>query len=83
MQLKMCINTGGWNHTTHGEVTKLITFFLSLFVIFTHSGLMYLGSYRPVLEPHTSNSNINLEELGEENRGGQSPKHPHCGPLIV
>ncbi|XP_041671537.1 E3 ubiquitin ligase RNF157 isoform X2 [Cheilinus undulatus] len=50
------------------------------------AGLMYLGGYRPVLEPrphHTSNSNINLEEQGAENRDGQSPKHPRRGPLIV
>ncbi|XP_008294193.1 RING finger protein 157 isoform X2 [Stegastes partitus] len=48
--------------------------------------LMYLGGYRPVLEPlphHTSTSNINLEEQGAENRDGQSPKHPRRGPLIV
>lgn len=47
---------------------------------------MYLGGYRPVLEPrphHTSTSNINLEEQGAENRDGQSPKHPRRGPLIV
>ncbi|KAM6898123.1 E3 ubiquitin ligase Rnf157 isoform 1-T1 [Lycodopsis pacificus] len=50
------------------------------------AGLMYLGGYRPVLEPlphHTSTSNINLEEQGPENRDGQSPKHPRRGPLIV
>ncbi|XP_029312746.1 E3 ubiquitin ligase RNF157 isoform X2 [Cottoperca gobio] len=50
------------------------------------AGLMYLGGYRPVLEPpshHTSTSNINMEELGAENRDGQSPKHPRRGPLIV
>ncbi|KAM7381340.1 hypothetical protein PAMA_012274 [Pampus argenteus] len=50
------------------------------------AGLMYLGGYRPVLEPlphHTSTSNINLEEQGAENRDGQSPKHPCRGPLIV
>ncbi|KAG7240170.1 hypothetical protein INR49_027254 [Caranx melampygus] len=51
------------------------------------ASLMYLGSYRPVLEPHphhTSTSNINLEELGaDNNRDGQSPKHPRRGPLIV
>ncbi|XP_074519113.1 E3 ubiquitin ligase Rnf157 isoform X3 [Halichoeres trimaculatus] len=50
------------------------------------AGLMYLGGYRPVLEPrphHTSTSNINLEEQGAENRDGQSPKHPRRGPLIV
>ncbi|XP_056221468.1 E3 ubiquitin ligase RNF157 isoform X2 [Seriola aureovittata] len=50
------------------------------------AGLMYLGGYRPVLEPlphHTSTSNINLEELGADNRDSQSPKHPRCGPLIV
>ncbi|XP_034413822.1 E3 ubiquitin ligase RNF157 isoform X3 [Cyclopterus lumpus] len=50
------------------------------------AGLMYLGGYRPVVEPllhHTSTSNINLEELGPENRDGQSPKHPRRGPLIV
>ncbi|XP_034563204.1 E3 ubiquitin ligase RNF157 isoform X4 [Notolabrus celidotus] len=49
-------------------------------------GLMYLGGYRPVLEPrphHTSTSNINLEEQGTENLDGQSPKHPRRGPLIV
>lgn len=48
--------------------------------------LMYLGGYRPVLEPrpqNTSTSNINLEEQGAENRDGQSPKHPRRGPLIV
>ncbi|XP_069373864.1 E3 ubiquitin ligase RNF157 isoform X2 [Paralichthys olivaceus] len=48
--------------------------------------LMYLGGYRPVLEPlphHTSTSNINLEEQGADNRDGQSPKHPRRGPLIV
>ncbi|KAG7222286.1 hypothetical protein INR49_027290, partial [Caranx melampygus] len=36
------------------------------------AGLMYLGSYRPVLEPHphhTSTSNINLEELGQTTTG--------------
>ncbi|XP_070707972.1 E3 ubiquitin ligase RNF157 isoform X2 [Pempheris klunzingeri] len=50
------------------------------------AGLMYLGGYRPVLEPlphHTSTSNINLEEQGAENRDGQSPKLPRRGPLIV
>ncbi|XP_034069383.1 E3 ubiquitin ligase RNF157 isoform X5 [Gymnodraco acuticeps] len=50
------------------------------------AGLMYLGGYRPVLEPpahHTSTSNINMEEQGAENRDGQSPKHPRRGPLIV
>ncbi|XP_071319496.1 E3 ubiquitin ligase RNF157 isoform X2 [Trachinotus anak] len=50
------------------------------------AGLMYLGGYRPVLESlphHTSTSNINLEELGADNRDSQSPKHPRCGPLIV
>ncbi|XP_034563202.1 E3 ubiquitin ligase RNF157 isoform X2 [Notolabrus celidotus] len=50
------------------------------------AGLMYLGGYRPVLEPrphHTSTSNINLEEQGTENLDGQSPKHPRRGPLIV
>ncbi|XP_004084310.1 E3 ubiquitin ligase RNF157 isoform X1 [Oryzias latipes] len=48
--------------------------------------LMYLGGYRAILEPrshHTSTSNINLEEQGAENRDGQSPKDPRCGPLIV
>ncbi|XP_034426805.1 E3 ubiquitin ligase RNF157 isoform X2 [Hippoglossus hippoglossus] len=48
--------------------------------------LMYLGGYRPVLEPlphHTSTSNINLEEQGADNRDGQSPKHPRRGPLMV
>ncbi|XP_062234403.1 E3 ubiquitin ligase RNF157 isoform X1 [Platichthys flesus] len=48
--------------------------------------LMYLGGYRPVLEPlphHSSTSNINLEEQGADNRDGQSPKHPRRGPLIV
>ncbi|CAN9509006.1 unnamed protein product [Ophioblennius macclurei] len=48
--------------------------------------LLYLGGYRPALEPHphhTSASNINLEEQGAENRDGQSPKHPRRGPLIV
>ncbi|XP_054860824.1 E3 ubiquitin ligase RNF157 isoform X3 [Amphiprion ocellaris] len=47
--------------------------------------LMYLGGYRPVLEPHhDSTSSINLEEeQGAENRDGQSPKHPRRGPLIV
>ncbi|XP_040922684.1 E3 ubiquitin ligase RNF157 isoform X2 [Toxotes jaculatrix] len=50
------------------------------------AGLMYLGGYRPVLEPlphHTSTSNINLEEQGADNRDNQSPKHPRRGPLIV
>nr|XP_040032571.1 E3 ubiquitin ligase Rnf157 isoform X2 [Gasterosteus aculeatus aculeatus] len=50
------------------------------------AGLMYLGGYRPVLEPlthHTSTSNINREEQGPQNRDGQSPKHPRRGPLIV
>ncbi|XP_033466932.2 E3 ubiquitin ligase RNF157 isoform X2 [Epinephelus lanceolatus] len=50
------------------------------------AGLMYLGGYRPVLEPlphHISTSNINLEEQGAENRDDQSPKHPRRGPLIV
>ncbi|XP_034715306.1 E3 ubiquitin ligase RNF157 isoform X4 [Etheostoma cragini] len=50
------------------------------------AGLMYLGGFRPVLEPHphhTSTTNINLEEQGAENRDGQSPKHPCRGPLIV
>ncbi|KAF3853806.1 hypothetical protein F7725_014494 [Dissostichus mawsoni] len=50
------------------------------------AALMYLGGYRPVLEPpahHTSTSNINMEEQGAENRDGQSPKHPRRGPLIV
>ncbi|XP_036812174.1 E3 ubiquitin ligase RNF157 isoform X7 [Oncorhynchus mykiss] len=53
-------------------------------------GLMYLGGYRPVLEPlphHASTSNINLEEQGVETRDGQSPKQtphtPRRGPLIV
>uniref|UniRef100_A0A8C7F8L8 E3 ubiquitin-protein ligase n=1 Tax=Oncorhynchus kisutch TaxID=8019 RepID=A0A8C7F8L8_ONCKI len=53
-------------------------------------GLMYLGGYRPVLEPlphHASTSNINLEEQGAETRDGQSPKQtphtPRRGPLIV
>ncbi|XP_071265200.1 E3 ubiquitin ligase RNF157-like isoform X3 [Salvelinus alpinus] len=53
-------------------------------------GLMYLGGYRPVLEPlphHTSTSNINLEEQGAETMDGQSPKQtphtPRRGPLIV
>uniref|UniRef100_A0A3P8U8N4 E3 ubiquitin-protein ligase n=1 Tax=Amphiprion percula TaxID=161767 RepID=A0A3P8U8N4_AMPPE len=47
--------------------------------------LIYLGGYRPVLEPHhNSTSSINLEEeQGAENRDGQSPKHPRRGPLIV
>ncbi|XP_047465957.1 E3 ubiquitin ligase RNF157 isoform X6 [Mugil cephalus] len=48
--------------------------------------LMYLGGYRPVLEPaphHSSTHNINLEEQGPENRDGQSPNHPRRGPLIV
>ncbi|KAM6897049.1 E3 ubiquitin ligase RNF157 isoform 2-T2 [Xenentodon cancila] len=48
--------------------------------------LLYLGGYRPVLEPlphHTSTSNINLEEQGAETRDGQSPQHPRRGPLIV
>ena len=62
-------------------------FSLSLFSLSSSpSGMMYLGGYRPVLEPlphHTSTSNINLEEQGAENRDGQSPKHPRCGPLIV
>ncbi|KAM4526729.1 E3 ubiquitin ligase RNF157 isoform 2-T2 [Fundulus diaphanus] len=47
---------------------------------------MYLGGYRPALDPlphHFSNSNINLEEQGAENRDGQSPKYPRRGPLIV
>ncbi|XP_012720856.2 E3 ubiquitin ligase RNF157 isoform X2 [Fundulus heteroclitus] len=47
---------------------------------------MYLGGYRPALDPlphHFSTSNINLEEQGAENRDGQSPKYPHRGPLIV
>ncbi|XP_026170776.1 E3 ubiquitin ligase RNF157 isoform X2 [Mastacembelus armatus] len=50
------------------------------------AGLMYLGGYRPVLEPlphNTSTSNINLEEQGAENRDSQSPKHPRHGQLIV
>ncbi|XP_040032571.2 E3 ubiquitin ligase Rnf157 isoform X2 [Gasterosteus aculeatus] len=50
------------------------------------AGLMYLGGYRPVLEPlthHTSTSNINREDQGPQNRDGQSPKHPRRGPLIV
>nr|XP_046213504.1 E3 ubiquitin ligase RNF157-like isoform X3 [Oncorhynchus gorbuscha] len=54
------------------------------------AGLMYLGGYRPVLEPlphHASTSNINLEEQGAETRDGQSPKQtphtPRRGPLIV
>ncbi|KAM4525646.1 E3 ubiquitin ligase RNF157 isoform 3-T3 [Odontesthes bonariensis] len=45
--------------------------------------LMYLGGYRPILEPlshRSSTSNINLEE---QNRDGQSPKHPRRGPLNV
>ncbi|KAM9831704.1 E3 ubiquitin ligase RNF157 [Neosynchiropus ocellatus] len=49
------------------------------------AGLMYLGGYRPVLEPlphHTSTSNINLEEQGES-RDEQSPKPPHRGPLFI
>ncbi|XP_037836728.1 E3 ubiquitin ligase RNF157 isoform X3 [Kryptolebias marmoratus] len=48
--------------------------------------LVYLGGYRPVLDPrphHISTSNINLEEQGAENGNGQSPKHPRRGPLIV
>ncbi|XP_015237701.1 E3 ubiquitin ligase RNF157 isoform X2 [Cyprinodon tularosa] len=47
---------------------------------------MYLGGYRPALDPlphHFSTSNINLEEQGAEDRDGQSPKHPRRGPLIV
>ncbi|KAM4715616.1 E3 ubiquitin ligase RNF157 isoform 1-T1 [Anableps anableps] len=47
---------------------------------------MYHGGYRPALDPlphHMSTSNINLVELGVENRDGQSPKHPRRGPLIV
>uniref|UniRef100_A0A3Q2PC55 E3 ubiquitin-protein ligase n=1 Tax=Fundulus heteroclitus TaxID=8078 RepID=A0A3Q2PC55_FUNHE len=47
---------------------------------------MYLGGYRPALDPlphHFSTSNINLEEQGAENRDGQSPKYPRRGPLIV
>ncbi|XP_064806138.1 E3 ubiquitin ligase RNF157-like isoform X1 [Oncorhynchus masou masou] len=54
------------------------------------AGLMYLGGYRPVLEPlphHASTSNINLEEQGAETRDGQSPKQtphtPRRGPLKV
>ncbi|XP_076007747.1 E3 ubiquitin ligase RNF157 isoform X2 [Genypterus blacodes] len=51
------------------------------------AGLMFLGGYRPVLEPlphHASSSNINLENLeGAERRDSQSPKHPRRGPLIV
>ncbi|XP_035469036.1 E3 ubiquitin ligase RNF157 isoform X4 [Scophthalmus maximus] len=50
------------------------------------AGRMYLGGYRPVLEPlphHTSTSNVNLEEQGADNRDGQSPKHPRRGPLMV
>ncbi|XP_077482278.1 E3 ubiquitin ligase RNF157 isoform X4 [Stigmatopora argus] len=39
--------------------------------------LMYLGSYRPVLDS-TSN-----QEQGIDNQEGQAPKHPHRGPLIV
>ncbi|XP_037547093.1 E3 ubiquitin ligase RNF157 isoform X1 [Nematolebias whitei] len=46
--------------------------------------LMYLGGYRPVLDPRPHhNSNINLEEQGAENGNGQSPNHPRRGPLIV
>ncbi|KAF7204085.1 ring finger protein 157 [Nothobranchius furzeri] len=48
--------------------------------------LMYLGGYRPVLDPrphHISTSNINLEEQEAENGNSQSPKHPRRGPLIV
>ncbi|XP_047232255.1 E3 ubiquitin ligase RNF157 isoform X4 [Girardinichthys multiradiatus] len=47
---------------------------------------MYLGGYRPGLDPlphHISTSNINLEEQGVENRDGQSSKHPLHGPLFV
>ncbi|KAG7507684.1 E3 ubiquitin ligase RNF157 isoform X1 [Solea senegalensis] len=50
------------------------------------AGLMYLGGYRPVLEPlhhHASTSNINLEEQGADNRDNQSPKPPRHGPLSV
>ncbi|XP_024286849.1 E3 ubiquitin ligase Rnf157 isoform X2 [Oncorhynchus tshawytscha] len=42
------------------------------------AGLMYLGGYRPVLEPlshHASTSNINLEEQRVETMDSQSPKH--------
>ncbi|KAM9559861.1 E3 ubiquitin ligase RNF157 isoform 3-T3 [Salvelinus alpinus] len=42
------------------------------------AGLMYLGGYKPVLEPlsdHASTSNINLEEQGVETMDSQSPKH--------
>ncbi|XP_061564791.1 E3 ubiquitin ligase RNF157 isoform X1 [Cololabis saira] len=48
--------------------------------------LLYLGGYRPALEPpphHTSTSNINLEDQGAEPGDGQSPRHPRRGPLIV
>ncbi|XP_055787040.1 E3 ubiquitin ligase RNF157-like isoform X2 [Salvelinus fontinalis] len=42
------------------------------------AGLMYLGGYKPVLEPlshHASTSNINLEEQGVETMDSQRPKH--------
>lgn len=55
-------------------------------LFFSHPGLMYLGGYRPILEPlpnHTSTGNINLEDQRSENRDGQSPQHPRRGPLIV
>ncbi|XP_062331114.1 E3 ubiquitin ligase RNF157 isoform X2 [Osmerus eperlanus] len=52
------------------------------------AGQMYLGGYRPVLEPlphHASTSNINLEEQEAEARNSHSPhKKASCrGPLIV
>nr|XP_057922791.1 E3 ubiquitin ligase RNF157 [Doryrhamphus excisus] len=53
------------------------------------AGLMYLGGYRPVLEPphhhnnhhHHHTSTSTREEHGVENQ--ESPKQPRRGPLIV
>ncbi|XP_077357800.1 E3 ubiquitin ligase RNF157-like isoform X2 [Festucalex cinctus] len=43
------------------------------------AGLMYLGGYRPVLDSTSKRE----EQAVENNREGQSPKHPRRGPLIV
>ncbi|XP_034049742.1 E3 ubiquitin ligase RNF157 isoform X3 [Thalassophryne amazonica] len=49
-------------------------------------GLMYLGGYRPILEPlphRTSTTKLEEEEAGTERRDSQSPQHPCHGSLIV
>ncbi|XP_034049741.1 E3 ubiquitin ligase RNF157 isoform X2 [Thalassophryne amazonica] len=50
------------------------------------AGLMYLGGYRPILEPlphRTSTTKLEEEEAGTERRDSQSPQHPCHGSLIV